>query len=358
MNNLDRYLNKITQGDSLDLLKELPDESVHCVVTSPPYWGLRSYAHDSHIWDGDPNCEHDFSIETKAGDIRFRKGSFCIKCNAWKGQLGLEPTFKLYIQHLLDIFKEIKRVLKKTGTCWVNIGDRYCSHTFGSSTKAGGLQKKLCQEADAFPRWINKTNAIQDKCQISIPERFKIAMTDELGFVCRNTIIWKKPNCMPASVSDRFTVDFEFLYFFTVSPKYYFEQQFEPHINFTKPVLKYKNSVKNANSDNPTYKGFLKHDTYPRPEGRNKRCVWAITTKGFPDAHFATFPEALIEIPIKAGCPEGGIVLDPFAGSGTTALVALKHNRQHIGFEISQAYVDMANKRLKPYREQGKIFKG
>lgn len=240
---------------------------------------------------------------------------------------------------------------------------------------------------------ITKTaSGIPSKSLIGIPERFALAMTDELGFVRRNTIIWHKPNCMPASVSDRFTVDFEYLYFFTKSPKYYFEQQFEPlkdvsiarldrgvsesnkwingddgqtpH-NLSQPRLNIKHRKMAGTKYGGDGKGLHDHSGYysadgtPRfhPEGRNKRCVWPITTKGFPEAHFATFPEELIQTPIKAGCPEGGIMLDPFCGSSTTALVALKLNRQYIGFEISQKYVDMANRRLKPYIVQGKIFK-
>ncbi|MEK6951887.1 MAG: DNA methyltransferase, partial [Nanoarchaeota archaeon] len=141
-------------------------------------------------------------------------------------ELGLEPTFSEYITKLCNVFDEVKRVLKKEGTCWVNISDTYCSHTFGKSKKSGGLQKKLCQEIEGFPRYINKTNAISDKSLCNIPARFSIEMQNR-GWILRNSIIWWKRNCMPSSVKDRFTVDYEFLYFFVKNKKYYFEQQLE-----------------------------------------------------------------------------------------------------------------------------------
>lgn len=212
MSDLDQYLNKITCGDALSLMKELPDGSVDSVVTSPPYYGLRDYGHE--------------------------------------GQLGLEPTFTLYLQHLLTIFKEVKRVLKKTGTCWVNIGDTYSGSGNGSWNapieSRGKQYRKTCNIDQEYLAPPCEDKTLPPKCLIGIPERFKIAMTDEEGWLARNTIVWHKPNCMPASVTDRFTVDFEYLYFFTKSPKYYFEQQFEPLMPATINRAKYGHSGKKA----------------------------------------------------------------------------------------------------------------
>jgi len=162
------FINKIIcdgYSDPLRIFRELPDESVDCIVTSPPYWGLRNYNNISKSWKD------------------------------WKGQLGLEPTFNMYINHLCDIFDEIKRVLKSSGTCWVNIGDRY------STSKSG----------------------IISKCLIGIPFRFTIEMINR-GWILRNTIIWHKPNAMPSSVKDRFSVDFEYIFFFVKNQEYFFDQ--------------------------------------------------------------------------------------------------------------------------------------
>jgi len=318
MNKIVEY-NQIIQGDSLTVLKTLPDESVNCCVTSPPYWGLRDYGIEPIIWDGVEGCEHDFSIETKAGDIRFRgvnsivgsernpevwkgngKGNFCSKCGAWLGSLGLEPTFELYIKHLCDIFNEVKRVLRKDGTCWVNIGDSY-----------GGFQGKNAGWPDSktrakVPQQLKPKQYA--KSLLDIPYRFSIEMTNR-GWIKRNTIIWHKPNCMPSSAKDRFTVDFEYIYFFVKSKKYWFEQVFE---EYKYPLDRWGGIYTDGNVPNSKY---LKEDIDPaqitkrprsfRPnnQGRNKRAVWTISTKPFSEAYFATFPEDLIEPMIQAGCP-------------------------------------------------------
>ena len=182
--------NKIIQGDTLKVLKTLPDEIINCCVTSPPYWNLR-----------------DYNVE---------------------GQLGLEPTFQEYITKLCDIFDEVKRVLRKDGTCWVNLGDSY------NGSKTGNTNGTYKNRIDKSKSWANSDSfkkAEQDipaKSLCLIPQRFAIEMVNR-GWILRNTIIWHKPNCMPSSAKDRFTLDFEYLYFFSKSKKYYFEQQFEPY---------------------------------------------------------------------------------------------------------------------------------
>ena len=172
-------------------------------------------------------------------------------------------------------------------------------------------------------------------------------MTDELGFIERNEVIWYKRNCMPSSAKDRFTVDFEKVFFFTKSKKYYFEQQFEA---YTKPLDRWSGNTLEDNGKSEWSKGtgqplYRDRNMRPNEQGRNKRAVWQVNTKPYKEAHFATYPEALIEPMIKAGCPENGIVLDPFFGSGTTGVVALKQNKNFIGIELNQEYIKIAEKR-------------
>ncbi len=355
-------LNKIHQIHALRGLKQMDSEFIDCLVTSPPYWALRNYSKNAEIiWDGKEGCKYKWGKGIKAaGNHEYRAGktttvrndlnkkirkgntttNFCTKCSAWKGQLGLEPTFDLYIKHLCDIFDEVKRVLKKTGTVWVNIGETY--------SQGGGEQvtNTINKSVQGITR--AKTPDMHSKCLILILFRFAIEMINR-GWILRNTLIWQKPNCMPSSVKDRFTVDFEYLFFFVKNKKYYFEQQFEP----------IKGDLDQRGNNRVTYNiktiglphspsknaGFLGQN----PLGRNKRCVWPISTKPFPEAHFAVYPEELIETPIKAGCPKGGIVLDPFGGAGTTALVARKLGRDSISLEINPEYIKIANKRIKDF---------
>jgi len=403
------YLNKILRGDALSILKQLPDESVSCVVTSPPYWALRDYGSETEvIWDGKEDCEHKFEQD------------FCSKCGAWKGQLGLEPDFNLYIKHLCDIFDEVKRALKKDGTCWVNMGDTYYTKS-GSSFENDNLNPKSKEEIEKTTG-INKANKIRGKGLLQsknltlIPFRFAIEMQNR-GWILRNVIIWHKPNSMPSSVKDRFTIDFEYIFFFVKNKKYWFEQQFEPLKEISIKIAEYGWYGKKL-LDGKSYNGVShiekRGERFAPVQGRNKRCVWTISTKSFKGAHFATFPPDLIEPMILAGCPkfvckkcgkpkeriiqvipnpersqegrthsleeqrqgktptpekgwqtekqfigwtdcgcgvgfEPGIVLDPFMGSGTTALVSLKLKRNFVGIELNSEYIKMAYERIKPY---------
>ena len=305
--------NSIICGDCLKVLKTLPDESINCVMTSPPYWALRDYG--------------------------------------VKGQLGLEPTFQEYINKLCDIFDEIKRVLKKDGTCWVNIGDTYMGNSSYSekgrqgygNDKIGMMNKKLVKATDGEKYGTDETrlkcfgsNELKNKCLCQIPSRFAIEMTNR-GWILRNEIIWHKPNCMPSSVKDRFTVDFEKLFFFTKSKKYYFEQQ--------KEVANYDGRKKNILE--PTRKYGNRNYHKNRVAVKNKRAVWSINTKPFSETHFAVYPKKLCVVPVRAGCPEKGIVLDPFFGAGTTGLVAQELNRNWIGIELNKEYIKIAENRLK-----------
>lgn len=320
-------------------------------------------------------------------------------------QLGLEKTFDEFIKNLCNIFDEVKRVLKKSGTCYVNIGDTYSSN---SSYSAQGRQGYEAKEG------MLNHKVLQEKSLCMIPFRFAIEMVNR-GWVLRNTIIWHKPNCMPSSVKDRFTIDFEYIFFFVKSKRYFFERQLEP---VKSESLKRAERGITQREDSPYFSQLGNLSDMKRfcsPEGRNKRSVWSITTKGFEGAHFAVFPEELCETPLKSGCAEfvckkcgrprfpiyksekqhsigatsgryweerdfegdntvinltkkvglsdcgckagfmPGVVLDPFMGSGTTGVVALRQGKNFIGIELNPKYVDIAKKRLRPFAEQTKL---
>lgn len=294
-------INKIYQGDSFEILKTFPDESINCVITSPPYWQLRDYGVD--------------------------------------GQLGLEENFFEYINKLCDIFDEIKRILKKDGTCFVNIADTY------SGNKKGKSDYKVSQYLKDNSQKINKKATIQEKCLCQIPSRFAIEMTNR-GWILRNRLIWHKPNAMPSSASDRFTVDYEDIFFFVKNKKYYFETQREPHkeVSLNRIKKPWHGNLTKGHSLGGLKNGDMSKMCHPL--GRNKRTVWSINTGSLKEAHFATFPEKLIEPMIKAGSKEGDIILDPFMGAGTTAVVARKLDRNYIGIELNEKYIKIAEKRL------------
>lgn len=322
--------NYILNGDALAHLKEFESESINMVMTSPPYWALRDYG--------------------------------------IKGQIGLEATFEEYINNLCNIFDEIKRVLRKDGTVWINLGDTYWGGGQGGSDYGG---KETTPEAKYGKKAIGKN--YQAKSLVAIPFRFAIEMVNR-GWILRNTIIWHKPNAMPDSTKDRFTVDFEYLFLFSKEKKYYFEQQFEAFVNekdviYRRRIRQLKvYNVKEPYKNNLPYTKIRGHkvkgeDTLLNPqhhgkdivdyeEGRNKRTTWIISTEKFAEAHFAVYPEELCETPIKAGCPEGGIVFDPFFGAGTTGVVALKQKKKFIGIELNPEYILIAKARLKPLLEQ------
>jgi len=319
--------NYIYQGDSLEVLKTLPSESVNMIITSPPYYALRDYG--------------------------------------VKGQLGLEKTFQGYIEKLISIFDEAKRVLRKDGTCWVNISDTYSGSNNGSNDyRSLNKTSRKTFELKYKGQKAGKTT-VPSKSLLGIPFRFALAMMDR-GWILRNTLIWHKPNCMPSSVKDRFTIDFEYLFFFVKSKRYWFEQQFEKLQSNDYDIERMKNGRREYKGK---WSGNKQAENYGSPrartqrqswnnksiqsafvaggkKGRNKRCVWKIPTKPFKESHFAVYPEKLIETPIQAGCPKGGTVLDMFMGSGTTGVVAKKLGRNYVGIELNSKYIAIANKRL------------
>lgn len=304
-------INQIICGDAQTILRSLPAASIHCVITSPPYWGLR-----------------DFGVA---------------------GQLGLESNVEDYIERLCLVFDEVRRVLKETGTLWVNLGDTYG----GDAPVRSHAGEQFARVPPKKRRPAGSASGVRKKSLALAPSRFALAMTKR-GWLLRNEIIWHKPNIMPQSASDRFTHNFEKMYFFTLSPRYYFKRQYEP--------LSDPKSAERAKPLNPIgrrkriYGDPLIAAMNPKTLeasrkrmlrlGRNKRAVWTIATRPFHGDHSATFPPALVETPIKAGCPPGGVVLDPFAGSGTTALVASSLGRRFIGIDLNPEYVRLAQERL------------
>jgi DNA modification methylase len=541
MYTIEEIVNTILCGHSLEVLRQIPTESVHIAITSPPYYGKRDYKTAPQIWGGDPLCEHDWNtVKGKKysggtnGTVSYNmderthfteESSTCAKCGAWKGNLGHEPTPELFTEHLCQIFDEVRRVLRKDGTCFVNLGETYYGSggSTGHTPETKNLGRKTF-EYGAYPTAAisqQKHEFLQAKSQCCVPEMFKLEMVRR-GWIARNTLIWHKVNCMPEATNDRFTVDFEHVFFFVKNNStlywtnektlklvtkqsrttlegidwewrqcrrcggtgyaiqengtddddaqvtlesffnndnekeeenqkkecrkcsgtgrvranlwtghdYYFEQQFEPYkMNRWGGRYKDNEEVKFSPGEGRAggaatmnRKGF---DCYPNPFGRNMRSVWTIKTRSFKGAHFACYPEELVIRPIQAGCPEfvctvcgmpkvkilkptgnymgmegywsktggsktgvhigcsptsslltkqvqekavagysdcgcssdyePGIVLDPFMGSGTTALVAVKLGRRFIGIDTNPEYVKMAMARIKPFLEQKTI---
>jgi len=310
-------LNVIYNTDALTGLRQLPDESVDCIVTSPPYWQMRDYGIGSIVWP-----------------------------DGWSGQLGLEPTREEFIAHLCMIFDECRRVLKSSGTLWVNLGDTYNNPQKYSNKKEcpQTISRGNNRNFVTGKRKMSSANTFPSKSLCNIPNKF----ADEMilrGWVLRNEIIWYKPACMPSSVRDRFTVDFEKVFFFTKSQRYYFAQQFEPYAESTFGRYRRARTLNGKSADYRKLNGIgMQRTTDPR--GRNMRCVWRIPYEPSHEAHYAMYPSRLVETPIEAGCPEGGVVLDPFMGSGTTAVVARQLGRNYIGFEPNEEYVAICEKRL------------
>jgi site-specific DNA-methyltransferase (adenine-specific) len=361
----ENYNNKILQGNVLEVLRSLPDNFVDMMITSPPYWALRDYGLPDSIFGGDFNCNHNWQEHvkhpiggkgSKCANVGANKNDFanmrdhdvisntCSLCGSWKGQLGQEPNYHDYINHLFEIMQEVARVVKDSGSIWVNLGDSYA----GTGDKGNLKDPKYPDGRNGQSVAKNRiVDGVKQKSLVGIPDRFKIKMIDG-GFICRNEIVWHKPNQMPSSVKDRFTVDFEKFYFFTQNTKYYFEQQFDP---YTEPMNRWAGDKLVAKGESDWDDGtgqstYRDRNMRPNPNGKNKRCVWSINTKPLKEAHFAIYPEKLIETPILACCPENGLVMDIFFGSGTTGVVAKKLNKNYLGIELNPEYIKIAEKRL------------
>ena len=304
---------EILHGDALEKIKLLKYKSIDCIVTSPPYWRLRDYENGK--------------------------------------QLGLEETPEEFINTLCNFFDNCWKILKDTGTLFVNLGDSYSNSNSISTTGRKGFSKD--DRPDTMLK-KEKCNA-RKKSLVGIPAMFMLEMIKR-GWILRNKIIWHKSNILPESVKDRFTNDYEEVFFFVKNEKYYFEKQYEPYAERTLNALKngiipnsYKYLEQEYMKNKPKSRmRNVKKDwlTVASEMGRNMRTVWNIGTVGIKEAHFATFPEELVRRCILAGCPENGIVLDPFLGSGTTLKVAKKLNRNGIGIELNQEYIQIAKKRI------------
>lgn len=380
-------VNTIICGAMPEATKIFPDESFNCSISSPPFWALRDYGISPSVWDGDKDCEHKwrktvvkkgitggkdnpFAEKLKIKGIENYQetpdslSQFCSLCGAWRGCLGLEPTFELYIKHLCDIYDEVWRVLRKDGTCFVNLGDTYNNNPSNQQGKGiYGSGVGLREGARSLGRQ-NRLQKLPTKSLCLIPQRFAIEMVNR-NWILRNVIIWHKPNPMPSSATDRFTVDYEFVFFFTKSNKpTYWVHPTDGLLSSTKPkpdyLWKYYTGIETRKKPYMTYwtrhlwkrrnlwegrdywfepqyeeyvlpmnrwggiytdgnvpgSKYLKEDIDPaqltqrprsmRPNalGRNKRTVWTIPTQAYPEAHFATFPEKLVEPMILSGCPE------------------------------------------------------
>lgn len=373
---------RILHGDALTELSGLPRDSVHCGVTSPPYWALRDYEGPSLDFD--------------AGRYAPMPGVPPVEYSAWHGQLGLEPDPIMFIGHLVEIFRELRRVLRDDGTCWVNMGDSYSANAgssnrgaFRPATNGRGESQKNFKPVE-MPK-LPRSRFLAEKNMIGQPWRLAFALQAD-GWYLRQDIIWHKPNPMPESTRDRCTKAHEYLFLLTKSPRYFFDAAAisEPVSGGAKPrgkgvhakVLKVPagwavgaadhsaighnlvsrspkafgaNSRVNRDRDpahqteakirakqNRSYSAAVKGLV----DRRNKRDVWSISPKGYKGAHFATFPPALVEPCILAGCPKGGVVLDIFGGSGTTAAVALKHGRNALLVELNPDYIPLIDERL------------
>ena len=293
----------IHHGDCLTVLRErFADESVQCCVTSPPYWGLR-----------------DYGVE---------------------GQLGLEATPELYVAKMVEVFREVKRVLKDNGTLWLNLGDSYATGTT-AGRQLGTLDfGQGTMEARKVNR-IGTPLGLKTKDLVGIPWRVAFALQAD-GWYLRSDIIWAKPNPMPESVTDRPTKAHEYMFLLSKSERYFYDHEAIQEAGTMKPQNRF------TDGKGPKADGYAAHR---QPTGmtscefRNKRTVWTVATSPYTEAHFATFPPKLIEPCILAGCPSGGLVLDPFAGSGTTIQVAQQLGRQGVGIELNPAYVALAETR-------------
>jgi DNA modification methylase len=302
--------------DVTDALRKMPAESVDCVMTSPPYWGLRDYG--------------------------------------VKGQIGLEPHPQEYIKRMVNVFQYVRHVLKPTGSVWLNMGDTYggsCGGWGATKKSETGIQdvtrgyfgssKQRPPQAGNF-----KENWLKPKQKLLMPHRLAIAMQDD-GWILRNDVVWHKPSHMPSSVRDRLSNSFEFVFHFVKQRKYYYDLD-------AIRVPCQQSTIKRNEYGTPNPSGIGVYScgrvrepgSFMNPSGKNPSDMWSINPKPYPEAHFACYPPALCEKPLKATCPKDGVVLDPFIGSGTTLMVAQQLGLNGIGIELNPEYIPLIKKRL------------
>tara|TARA_R100001082_G_scaffold353_1_gene267 strand:+ start:1551 stop:2495 length:945 start_codon:yes stop_codon:yes gene_type:complete len=295
----------IRRGDCRDVLKTLDEKSINTCITSPPYYGLRDYQEDK--------------------------------------QIGLELTPDKYVQQIVEVFREVRRVLRDDGTVWLNLGDTYCGTGHKGDTKDPKHKEGRNGQREAVN---NKLIGFKAKDLIGIPWRVALALQSD-GWYLRQDIIWHKPNPMPESVKDRCTKSHEYIFLLSKQPNYYYdyeaikEKAKGERWGGNKPI-----NMNNTKDIDNQFNGLTRERKMLFDE-RNKRSVWTVNPKPYKEAHFAVFPTELIEPCVLAGCPEGGTVLDPFGGSGTTGLVADRHKRNAVLIELNNDYIDIAEDRLK-----------
>ena len=315
---------RMIPGDCIAGLRTLPDASVHCCVTSPPYWGLRDYGHE--------------------------------------GQIGLESTPEAYVARMVDVFREVRRVLREDGTCWVNLGDSFASGEVGrvdagkTSHPSCGANEKWGTQPSRKARRIKQNTGLKPKDLVGIPWRVAFALQAD-GWWLRQDIIWHKPNPMPESVRDRCTKAHEYVFLLTKSERYFYDAEAVSEAAVHQDAKGIPYATRRVMDGSPTVVSRQSREYNAKPT-RNRRSVWTVTTKPYSGAHFAVMPAALVEPCILAGCPEGGTVLDPFAGSGTTLAVAAELGRNGIGCELNSEYIALAERRIREARQGVALFEG
>lgn len=377
----------IHHGNALDVLRTLPAKSVDCVVTSPPYWSLREYPVAATIWDGKQNCRHkwvDYLRPAANGKTNGRmqgwkpgrhgatrvpqNSQFCAKCGAWCGQLGLEPTPKLYVKHLVQIFRQIRRVLKPGSPIWLNIGDTWYSRS-GSGKRMGGTgaishYRGLLEESRTYPAAPPSRmpiDGLKPKDLVGIPWMVAFALRDTVGLWLRSEVIWQKPNGLAKVAHDRPANIHETIFLLANARHYYYDQAANLEASSLSARARRLREQKQGHNAIYQLKRYRPNNPFQPPPGatsclrsvdkrielavagvRRRRSVWKIACTPYDGEHTSTFPLRIAEICITCGCPPGGTVLDPFCGRGTVGLVATRMGRNFIGIEISRKHVKEA----------------
>lgn len=372
---------KLYCGNSIEMLKQIPDKSVNCCITSPPYYGLRDYGTGKWV-GGDENCPHrrlsKWSDKTITGhaqeELRGNVGdaiykTVCPLCGAVRvdKQIGLEETPEQYIERLVDVFREVKRVLRDDGVLWVNIGDTYNASSYRKDEKSSGHGKQGTNKG-SYENVVERPTAknCKPKDLIGIPWMLAFALRND-GWYLRQDIIWEKVNSMPEPVKDRCTKSHEYIFMLTKKPHYWFDYKAiqEDAVSDSNKRKNKQNNTKSFDTlfsfdeayDDSYYEDVesdcanttttTEQEKESNSNKRNKRDVWTTSVGSqVKESHFATYPKELITTPVLASCPEGGTVLDPFNGSGTTGVVALNLCRNYIGIDLKKDYLDITKKRI------------
>ncbi len=349
----------------METLRRLPEGSIHCAVTSPPYWGLRDYDGEPQVWGGDPACDHEWgelgvphhpnqveqtkwkTAEAAGKGQTAGSGRFCLRCDAWLGQFGLEPTPQMYVEHSVEIFRELWRVLRDDGTFWLNLGDSYANDgKWGGSTggkHAGGLHGETGVGRG------RRSTGLKPKDLVGIPWRVAFALQDD-GWYLRSDIIWAKGNPLPESVRDRVTRSHEYIFLFTKRPRYFYDHEAikEPMAGPDRVVPQGFGGTKGSGQDasGPSAGRTYSGNAYDASQlsGRNKRSVWNVNPRPYKGAHFAVFPPELVEPCVLAGtsergcCPMCGTAWERETERGSD--VPMTARRQH----LADASVDPAQR--------------